>query len=546
MKELLTYMLETLAASGVLLGAYSVLLERQVPFRWCRAWLLVSMVLAALIPLLRIPVWAAEVVTVQPAVAVEAAVIGAAVEPDGFVFGPGQFVWALYGAGVCFMLGLLFWQRLVIRRLERGAEIEERGDYRLVRTLRPVASFSFFRTVYVSRELPAEELPAVLAHERSHIRHRHTLERVAMELLKVALWWNPFVWFASRRLTEVEEFEADADALGQGFDVPDYLRTIFRQQFGYCPEIANGLHDSLTKKRFKMMTAKSTSRHARLRLAAALPLVAVLVVAFGFTAKATVYRTLPPDGGATEIDGRKITVRGVVLQKPDDMPVAGARVVVGESFAQIADRMKERGADDADAVTDAEGRFTVEGPASGQIVVSNREGSNAMSVFYACETGEELMLTIRLEAPSAEPEPDAAHPEEDNEPYLVAERMPEFEGGNIQNFRQWVMMQVRYPAEALQKKIQGRVIVQFVVERDGSLRGFKVLQTPDRLLSEEVIRILAKAPKWTPGRQNGKLVRVEYTLPVDFRLPESLDSSSASPVSGANTVDEVTVVGFGA
>lgn len=288
-------MLETLTASGVLLAAYVILLERRVAFRWCRAWLLASVVLVALIPLLRIPVWAARVVTVQPMTFAAEEVAGEIAEESAapaFAVAPEQVVWGVYSAGVLFMLGLLLWQCLSIRRLEQGAEVEDRGDYRLVRTARPVASFSFFRTVYLFREVSEADLPAILAHEQSHVRHRHSFERVAMELLRAVLWWNPFVWFASRRLVEAQEFEADADVIRQGYEMANYIQTIFKQLFGYSPEIANGLRDSLTKKRFKMMTTKRTSRHARLRLAATLPLVAALVVAFGFTAKATVYQSL--------------------------------------------------------------------------------------------------------------------------------------------------------------------------------------------------------------------------------------------------------------
>lgn len=92
-----------------------------------------------------------------------------------------------------------------------------------------------------------------------------------METMKAALWWNPFVWIAARRLTEAEEFEADSDVLTSGYDRAEYMQTIFKQLFGYSPEIANGLRNSLTKKRFKMMTTQTKGRHSLLRLAGTLP-----------------------------------------------------------------------------------------------------------------------------------------------------------------------------------------------------------------------------------------------------------------------------------
>ncbi len=106
----------------------------------------------------------------------------------------------------------------------------------------------------------------------------------------------------------------------------------------------------------------------------------------------------------------------------------------------------------------------------------------------------------------------------DDEPLLHAEQMPTFQGGDLNMFRMWVQKNVRYPQIAQKKGIAGKVVVSFVIERDGSLTNIKVLNTPHKSLSDEVIRMLKQSPKWTPGRQNGKIVRVTYNLPVDFRV----------------------------
>ena len=107
---------------------------------------------------------------------------------------------------------------------------------------------------------------------------------------------------------------------------------------------------------------------------------------------------------------------------------------------------------------------------------------------------------------------------EDDQPFLRAETMPSFQGGDLNTFRNWVQSNVRFPQIALENGIQGRVTLTFVIERDGSLTNIQVLQTPDRSLSEEAIRVLNKSPKWTPGKQRNQTVRVKYTLPVDFRV----------------------------
>ena len=99
---------------------------------------------------------------------------------------------------------------------------------------------------------------------------------------------------------------------------------------------------------------------------------------------------------------------------------------------------------------------------------------------------------------------------EDDQPFLIAETMPSFQGGDLNTFRNWVQQN--------ENGIQGRVVLSFVIEKDGRLTNIQVLQTPDRSLSEEAIRVLNKSPKWSPGKQRNQVVRVKYTLPVDFRV----------------------------
>ena len=106
----------------------------------------------------------------------------------------------------------------------------------------------------------------------------------------------------------------------------------------------------------------------------------------------------------------------------------------------------------------------------------------------------------------------------DDEPFLHAETMPTFQGGDLTTFRNWVQNRVRYPQIAQENGIQGKVTLQFVIERDGRLTNIVVLQSPDRSLSDEAIRVLNQSPKWNPGKQRSQPVRVKYTLPVDFRI----------------------------
>ncbi|WP_418424445.1 energy transducer TonB [Alistipes sp.] len=118
-----------------------------------------------------------------------------------------------------------------------------------------------------------------------------------------------------------------------------------------------------------------------------------------------------------------------------------------------------------------------------------------------------------IELVPVEPEPVV-----DDEVFLVAETMPSFMDGTIETFRAWVMQNVKFPQIALENNIHGRVVLSFVIDKDGRLTNVEVLQAPDRSLAEEAVRVLNKSPKWSPGKQRNQTVRVKFTLPVDFRV----------------------------
>ena len=374
MKPAIIYMLEVLVCSGVLLAAYAILLERRVKFRWCRLYLLLTTFAAALIPLLRIPVWPGRVVAAAPAIPPDLPVWTGEVLPDeggSFAVTPEIFCLGLYLLGAVLIAGVMAWQVFRIHRLRRGAEISRTGDYTLVRTRQEIASFSFLRTIYVWDKTPAGELAAILAHESSHIAHRHSIERILMELMKALLWWNPFAWIAARRLTEAEEFEADNDVLSSGYDRAEYMQTIFRQLFGYSPEIANGLRNSLTKKRFKMMTKQTKSRHGLLRLAGTLPAVIGLLCAFGFTSRAAVIvaPATAPATGTTE-EPADIRTAADAMQKQDKTCTATLSVVDKKDKRPIEGVLVQAAGTPKGTVTGKDGRAVITVPEGSELKIS--------------------------------------------------------------------------------------------------------------------------------------------------------------------------------
>ena len=435
----------------------------------------------------------------------------------------GTAVLALWLAGTLVMAGAMLRQIAAIRRLRRGAAFTFADGFRLALLPQRIMPFSFCDTVYLWEGTPAEERRAVVAHETSHIAHRHSAERIAMECMKALLWWNPFVWAASLRLTEAQEYEADRDVLTGGYDRELYMETIFRQLFGHSPDIAQGLHDSLTKKRFQMMTIHHGGRYVLLRLAGAMLAVMGLLGAFSLTSRAAEVRILP----AAE-------------QQPSDAAAPAGRpeplcIVNGKELQTTLDEAFERTLGSVDKGTQV--RLRKLSPEEGmkkygekgrngvvEITVSALGEASAAAASEAAEVDEgetdccaaaEIIYPVPDAVAESDPGPDV--------PWLIVETMPKFRGGDLQKFRVWVQERVNYPAEVLECGISGRVVVTFIVERDGSMSSLKVLQTPDRLLTNEVLRVLESVPagSWTPGVQDGEPVRVRYTLPVEFKTTAS-------------------------
>lgn len=121
-----------------------------------------------------------------------------------------------------------------------------------------------------------------------------------------------------------------------------------------------------------------------------------------------------------------------------------------------------------------------------------------------------IMATLSINAQSK-----ATHVEE--KVYDVVEEMPQFPGGPSALF-EYLSNNLQYPVVAEENGVQGRVIVTFIVEKDGSISNAKVVKVVDPSLDKEAIRLVESMPNWIPGKQNGEPVRVKYTVPVTFRL----------------------------
>ena len=165
-----------------------------------------------------------------------------------------------------------------------------------------------------------------------------------------------------------------------------------------------------------------------------------------------------------------------------------------------------------------------------EIVFAKNEGGKILPEDVT--VGQDAIWVVGYDENVAEANAKAAEAkvaESDDMPYIKVEKMPTFMGGDLNVFRNWVQSKLQYPKEAMDKSIKGRVICSFVVEKDGSLTDFEVLQSPDKSLGDEAVRVLKTSPKWEPGEQRGEKVRVKYTVPIVFEIENNKVTDASAP-----------------
>ena len=260
-------------------GCYALFLRRNTFFGLNRAYLLLSTGLAFLLPLIELPGSATS------------ALSGNSITLPAFTVGTGSasatdsvtteyWLWLIYGIGVVTMLVRLAVNGWGVRRLIRNGVAESRRHYTLVRlTSDTIPSFSFGRYLVLNRTDALTEPDALIRHEEAHIRQRHTLDILFIELVRAALWFNPVLILYKRSLQEVHEFLAD-EAVARTAHRPDYAR----QLVAYALNVPSALlttpfvSTSTLKQRILMLQKPASNRRALLGYALVLPLAGLLTL----------------------------------------------------------------------------------------------------------------------------------------------------------------------------------------------------------------------------------------------------------------------------
>ncbi len=259
------------------------------------------------------------------------------------------------------------------------------------------------------------------------------------------------------------------------------------------------------------LRAKSDKRHNMAVLYTLIGLVIVLFLIFGYSK----YSDYQAEKAALEAKEKAEKMSQAILEQVEETPEEDEEieeqkfeqpeVVVPEEVLATV-QVTQIAIVDADKVKNAVMDMETQQEDNTARGVVNQEGSDDADKFKAVQ--EQVVVK--------EPEPEVQKPKEE-QIFVAVEQPAEFPGGMAALMR-WLNNNMRYPEAAQQNDIQGRVIVNFVVEKDGSIANVKIAKGVDKDLDREALRVVKKMPKWQPGKNNGVAVRSYFNLPVTFRL----------------------------
>jgi TonB family protein len=389
---------------------WKLLLSRETFHRFNRVALLVIMAVALLLPWVRLSLDVAAPVAKQM-VALEDLIV----TPDGAVRAQQAPSWTVMGiVTMLYFIGmalvaawLLHSQWNLHRLLRKGRKELLPGGITLHIVPGDQAPFSYFKHIVINEQDYQDNPREILVHEQAHIGLRHSWDVMFMGVVALFQWWNPAAWLLFRELRQVHEYEADEAVVNQGVDVKQYQLLLIRKSVGdQLFSMANNFNYQSLKKRIRMMTINRSNRWKRLGALAAVPVIAMALLAF------------------------------------------------------------------ANPTT---------------------------------ETADELVVVAYNE------------PEVSEDVYESVEQMPQFPGGEAEMMK-YLAQNIQYPVNAARNNVEGRVVLQFVVEKDGRIGEVKIARTVDPELDAEALRVVKSMPNFIPGRQHGKPVAVWYTIPISFKL----------------------------
>ena len=542
-------------------GFYALLLRRETFFQLNRVYLVAASLLSFFIPLIQAD-WVQNLFITQEVHQTIysgpiAVVYNFTPAAQSNAITLGQILNAAYIlVTVCLVVRLL-WQLLVLKKA-----IEEPS---------PSAAYSFFKKISLGKDIERSEI--VNAHEQVHANQWHSVDVMIIEMVMIINWFNPVVYLYRFAIKYIHEFIADREVIQSGTDKVDYALLLLSQTF----EVDNHTlvtpfyNHSLLKKRITMLQKNKSQRIALAKYGLSAPLFMLMLIFSSATinnskavttinAKTTKALLTPAADVVTiitdhsAISYKKKAVANEVATKEtvtDTVPKKDNKIFTQvemqpvfpgglQAFGKfLADNIHYPAEDRA---SKTEGRaivtFVVEADGTLSDIRAIRSptpamGAEAVRVLtrsprwkpgyqngHVVRVSYTVPINFTLGSPAKAQVTGAVQAVADNDAIFArVDKQPTFPGG-LESFGKFLSNNIRFPASDREAGTSGRVIVSFVVERDGNLTDYKVLRTPSVSMGDESIRVLSLSPKWNPGVKDGKIVRVSYTVPISFTLGE--------------------------
>lgn len=478
MTPLPAYLVKVIICSGILYGYYHIALRNNRFHQWNRYYLLLSTALSLVVPLIRIPlsftpeetqgiyVYTSQVVSLReqvftPSIAQRLAHTDWA-------------TWLYGGIILLFLLRLCFSYWKILRLIYRS-RVEFIKPYWFVLSEHISSPFSFFKYIFWNSRMNAAtaEGQLMLQHEMVHLQEKHSADKLFMEIITALCWINPFFHLIKRELSLIHEFIADKKAVVNG-NVADYAQTILLMalQSNHSFSMTNNFSQHPIKRRILMLTQSRKLRFSYLRRLMILPIAALIFSSLAFVI-------------------REDKLAFVTTEDKKAEPL--------NNNLSITAREK------------AEAHKSTTEPLNNNLPITHPATPDADTTPPPPPPPRPM---TKKEAAARDTAPAG------NEIFTFVEVPPKFPGGDPA-LAKFLSSNIRYPHAATEKGTQGTIFISFIVKADGSIADVKTVGKPKGDgLEDEGIRVVKAMPKWTPGRQNGKDVNVQFNLPIRFTLQE--------------------------
>lgn len=392
--------------------------------------------------------------------------------------------------GMIFILFKFSVQLISVFRIKSRSKRRAFGNITFYNLEKEIAPFSFFNWIFIHSEShTSDKLKQIIIHEQIHAKGWHSIDMLIMELSLILLWWNPLFWMMKRDVVINLEYIADNRVLDEGINKLDYQYNLLDITYNnYSIQLVNNFNISQLKQRIMMMNSEKTPLIKLAKYFLILPIVLFF-----------------------------ITINSIYAQKEDPKKEdkRDKRITffhVGDSTAYkpiyVIDGVKMNKGFEINEIDPAE----IES-------ISILKDSTATSMYG--DDGKNGVVIIKKKGVTVIHKNDLdtdSKKSEKNDVFVVVEEQPEFPGGAAA-MMQFLKENVQYPQIAVENGIEGRVILSFIVEKDGSISDIDIVRGVDPSLDMEAKRVIASMPDWKAGRQKDQEVRVRFTLPIVFRLP---------------------------